>query len=131
MHDLRCTRCYDASSLWSFSGEDGGCCCHHHSVQRGSVMCPFLEAIKGAPHAIKHASAPHIGFKSGPSEPSAVNLCSQALCHMKCTSSQITTHHKVSSQTHCPAAPLLPAPAAESFTKSCKSIKLVHRGLNL
>lgn len=45
----------------------------------------FLEAIKEALHAIKHASAHPflIGFKRGTLEHRAVNLCSQSLCHMK------------------------------------------------
>ena len=42
-------------SLWSFSRQGAGCCCHHHADQRGYVMCPYLEAIKEALHAIKHA----------------------------------------------------------------------------
>lgn len=54
------------------------------------LTCPFLEPIKAALHAIKHASAPRVGFKSGTSEHSAVNLCSQSLRHMKRTNSHIT-----------------------------------------
>ncbi len=120
MHDLICTR----GSLCSFSGQGAGCCCHHHAGHRADRWCvPFLEAIKDALHAIKHAWAHPflIGFKRGTSEHGAVNLCSQSLCHMKWTSFQVPQVWKVNLWSYCTATPLLLAPEGVFYPKSCKA----------
>lgn len=64
----------------------------------------FIETIKEALHAIKHASVHPflIGFKRQTLEHSAINLCSKILCHMKWTTSHIAHISHTRLQIHHP-----------------------------
>lgn len=91
IHDLRCTR----GSVFPYGALLGRvlAVAVTNMLAREDRWCvPFLETIKEALHAIKHASAHPflIGFKRQTLEHSTINLCSKTLCHMKWTSSQIT-----------------------------------------